>query len=269
MVYAPFTLTPLVLDVLAVLVKNKQPLSSMEVTERLPKRRYTHITKALGRMHASGWLTRESTPRPGNTTVMGYALNAPQLPLAIAILKEQKRPKRKSPTNTAPLAPEPLGRMSWRHNRVLIAEVILNGDAPVSISQIAMRTQLTPDNILKSLLRMEVEGFVEADRPYDPARTLPERTFTITADRREIVTERVERWRRENPYWKTWVARNRQMSFDLHTDYLSTACRHEKHQHCRSTTAADGAAKEPGTCKFCDAKCICYCHPWNNTTDNQ
>lgn len=268
MPYAPFGLTPLVLDVLKVLVESKQPLSSLEVARQLPKRRYDPIAKALGRMHASGWVSRQPTSRPGNATVMGYALKAPQLPLAIAILTEPDRPKRKSPTNNPPVAPQPLGRMSWRNTRVLIAEAILNSDVGASISQIAMRTEFTPDSILKSLLRMEVEGFVEADRPYDPAQPLPERTFTITADRREIVTERVERWHRENPYWRTWMARNRQGSFDPHTDYLSTACRHEKHQHCRSTTAADGTTKEPGTCKFCDAKCICYCHPWNNTTNS-
>lgn len=49
---------------------------------------------------------------------------------------------------------------------------------------------------------------------------------------------------------------------DVH-DYLSTACHHGVHDHCRSATSIDGGTKEPGTCKFCDAKCRCDCHPWS------
>lgn len=54
--------------------------------------------------------------------------------------------------------------------------------------------------------------------------------------------------------------------------YLSTACLHGRHDHCRSTTAADGTTKQPGTCKFCGAVCACPAcdhasiseepHPW-------
>lgn len=40
--------------------------------------------------------------------------------------------------------------------------------------------------------------------------------------------------------------------------YLSTACLHGEHEHCRSTTRHDGSgSKTPGTCKFCGAVCIC------------
>jgi hypothetical protein len=39
--------------------------------------------------------------------------------------------------------------------------------------------------------------------------------------------------------------------------YLSTACLHGEHQHCRSAVNADGQPKQPGTCKFCDAVCVC------------
>lgn len=37
--------------------------------------------------------------------------------------------------------------------------------------------------------------------------------------------------------------------------YLSTACLHGAHEHCRSTV--DGGVKVPATCKFCDAVCMC------------
>lgn len=39
--------------------------------------------------------------------------------------------------------------------------------------------------------------------------------------------------------------------------YLSTACLHGQHEHCRSAVAADGGRKKPGTCKFCGAVCVC------------
>jgi hypothetical protein len=39
--------------------------------------------------------------------------------------------------------------------------------------------------------------------------------------------------------------------------YLSTACLHGQHDHCRSAVTADGQAKQPGTCKFCPAVCMC------------
>lgn len=264
MVRAPFQLTPLTLDTLAVLVKAVKPLSAREVAAHIPHRKYEYIVKALSRIHTTGWATCQSTPRPTGPAVMGYALKAAHRAQAAAIMEDQKRPKRKSPTHQAPPLPQPLGAIIWRHPRVLIAEAILKSDVPLSPSQIATQTQFVPALVRKALLRMEVEGVVKADRPYDPKTLVPERTFTITTDAHGLVTERVERWHRENPHWKPGTARNRQLgSLDKHTDYLSTACRHEEHKHCRSTTTGDGASKEPGTCKFCDAKCICYCHPWN------
>lgn len=39
--------------------------------------------------------------------------------------------------------------------------------------------------------------------------------------------------------------------------YVSTACLHGKHEHCRSVRAVDGTVKDPGTCKFCPAVCLC------------
>lgn len=42
--------------------------------------------------------------------------------------------------------------------------------------------------------------------------------------------------------------------------YLSTSCFHGVHEHCRSTLNMEGGKKEPGTCKWCPAECICPCH---------
>lgn len=42
--------------------------------------------------------------------------------------------------------------------------------------------------------------------------------------------------------------------------YLSTGCLHDDHDHCRSTVNATGGGKVPGTCKFCSAVCVCWCH---------
>jgi hypothetical protein len=49
-------------------------------------------------------------------------------------------------------------------------------------------------------------------------------------------------------------------------DYLSTACHHavadgqpQLHYYCKSMTGYQGA-KRAGTCKFCEAKCVCPCH---------
>lgn len=47
--------------------------------------------------------------------------------------------------------------------------------------------------------------------------------------------------------------------------YLSTACLHGIHAHCQCDTSIHGTPKEPGKCKWCDARCRCSCHPW--TTD--
>jgi hypothetical protein len=45
---------------------------------------------------------------------------------------------------------------------------------------------------------------------------------------------------------------------DIHV-YLSTSCRHGQHAYCQARKGLAGD-KEPSTCKFCDAKCICDCH---------
>jgi hypothetical protein len=42
--------------------------------------------------------------------------------------------------------------------------------------------------------------------------------------------------------------------------YLSTSCFHGVHEHCRSAVNIYGNPKEPGTCKWCPAVCICRCH---------
>lgn len=39
--------------------------------------------------------------------------------------------------------------------------------------------------------------------------------------------------------------------------YISTACLHGEHEHCRSTVNAAGGPKTPGTCKWCSAVCQC------------
>jgi hypothetical protein len=41
--------------------------------------------------------------------------------------------------------------------------------------------------------------------------------------------------------------------------YLSTGCLHDRHDYCQNRTGQAGA-KQPATCKFCDATCICHCH---------
>lgn len=268
MVRAPFQLTPLTVDTLAVLVSANEPLSAREVAELAPHRKYEYVVKALSRMHTTGWATCQSTPRPKGPAVMGYALKAAHRAEAAAIIADQNRPKRKSPERKVPTLPEAKGNLIWTQPRILVAELLLNSDAPLPPSQVAMRLEFPPARVVETLHRMEVEKFVEADRPYDPELLTPERTFAITSDTRDIVAERVANWRNDHPHWTPGLARKKQPGFlDPHTDYLSTACRHEVHKHCRSATASDGAIKEPGTCKFCDAKCICWCHPWN--TDNQ
>ncbi len=49
-----------------------------------------------------------------------------------------------------------------------------------------------------------------------------------------------------------------QLASSVH-EYLSTACWHGDHNYCQSMTGYQGA-KRPGRCKFCDAKCTCWCH---------
>lgn len=41
--------------------------------------------------------------------------------------------------------------------------------------------------------------------------------------------------------------------------YLSTSCEHEEHGYCKNEKGQAGP-KKPGECKFCGAKCICWCH---------
>lgn len=43
-------------------------------------------------------------------------------------------------------------------------------------------------------------------------------------------------------------------------EYLSTACLHGYHDHCRSDVNIQGKPKVPGQCKWCSAMCICSCH---------
>jgi len=49
--------------------------------------------------------------------------------------------------------------------------------------------------------------------------------------------------------------------------YLSTSCLHDEHRHCRSAVNVEGGPKEPGTCKFCPARCICQCHEKGDDDD--
>lgn len=53
------------------------------------------------------------------------------------------------------------------------------------------------------------------------------------------------------------VERSQQLNAGGEHVYLSTACLHGQHEHCRSAVAVDGGIKEPGTCKFCGAACVC------------
>jgi hypothetical protein len=39
--------------------------------------------------------------------------------------------------------------------------------------------------------------------------------------------------------------------------YISTACLHGEHAYCAAGVRADGGVKQPGRCKFCDARCRC------------
>lgn len=41
--------------------------------------------------------------------------------------------------------------------------------------------------------------------------------------------------------------------------YYSTGCRHGRHTYCQGE-AGQAGAKKPAECKFCGAKCICWCH---------
>lgn len=48
--------------------------------------------------------------------------------------------------------------------------------------------------------------------------------------------------------------------------YLSTSCLHDVHDHCRGTVSVTGGPKEPATCKYCPARCVCGCHRPATTT---
>lgn len=52
---------------------------------------------------------------------------------------------------------------------------------------------------------------------------------------------------------------NHEAETDLVHDYLSTACWHNNHDHCKCEAGMTGS-KVPGKCKFCEAKCRCACH---------
>lgn len=50
--------------------------------------------------------------------------------------------------------------------------------------------------------------------------------------------------------------------------YISTSCLHalldgreDLHEYCQSDIGAAEQPKMPGTCKFCDSRCKCPCHP--------
>jgi hypothetical protein len=43
-------------------------------------------------------------------------------------------------------------------------------------------------------------------------------------------------------------------------EYLSTACLHGRHSYCAAAERPDGTPKVPGSCKFCQAACVCECH---------
>lgn len=42
-------------------------------------------------------------------------------------------------------------------------------------------------------------------------------------------------------------------------EYLSTGCLHGEHIYCQSMTGRAGP-KVPASCKFCGARCQCWCH---------
>lgn len=54
-------------------------------------------------------------------------------------------------------------------------------------------------------------------------------------------------------------------SIDLDHTYLSTSCFHDEHDYCKSMTGYNGR-KRPSQCKFCGAKCVCWCHSSLNET---
>jgi hypothetical protein len=93
----------------------------------------------------------------------------------------------------------------WNRERVVIAELLLCSDAPRTAMSVARALRLQRVNALGSLGRMEKEGFVEADRPYDPDLLGTERTFTVAPGTRAYVQERVSRFRQRYPLQQWYV----------------------------------------------------------------
>ena len=88
---APFSITPLVKEVLAALVESSEPLSAPEVAQQCGPYRSDHVSNALGRMRTTGWVAYGKTPRPTGPAVMGYTLKAEYRPQAEAIVKHGTR----------------------------------------------------------------------------------------------------------------------------------------------------------------------------------
>jgi hypothetical protein len=93
----------------------------------------------------------------------------------------------------------------WSRERVLIAEFLLASDVPRTPMSIARALHLLRANVQASLERMEQEGFMEADRPYDPERLGAERTFTVACEQRDYVQARVDRFRQRYPLQQWYV----------------------------------------------------------------
>lgn len=93
----------------------------------------------------------------------------------------------------------------WTRERVTIAEILLCSDTPRTPTSVARALLLQRVNASASLERMEQEGFLEADRPYDPDLLGAERTFTVAPDKRTYVQERVHRFRQRYPLQQWYV----------------------------------------------------------------
>lgn len=93
----------------------------------------------------------------------------------------------------------------WTRERVTVAELLLCSDVPRTPTSVARVVQLLHVNVLASLERMEQEGFLEANRPYDPDLLGTERTFTVAPDKRTYVQERVDRFRQRYPLQQWYV----------------------------------------------------------------
>lgn len=93
----------------------------------------------------------------------------------------------------------------WNRERVTLAEFLLASDGPRTPMSIARALQLLRVNVQASLERMEQEGFLEADRPYNPDLLGTERTFTVAAEQRNYVQARVDRFRQRYPLQQWYV----------------------------------------------------------------